>query len=59
MAHCPRSNVHLHCGRAPLEALRDAGARVGLGTDSPASGGDYDLRAEARAARDLQAAART
>ncbi|MGE0026594.1 MAG: amidohydrolase family protein [Thermoleophilia bacterium] len=57
VAHCPRSNVHLHCGRAPLEALRDAGARVGLGTDSPASGGDYDLRAEARAARDLQAAA--
>lgn len=57
VAHCPRSNVHLHCGRAPLEALRDAGARVGLGTDSPASGGDYDVRAEARAARDLQAAA--
>ncbi len=57
VAHCPRSNVHLQCGRAPLEALREAGARVGLGTDSPASGGDYDLRAEARAARDLQAGA--
>jgi len=57
VAHCPRSNVHLRCGRAPLEALRDAGARVGLGTDSPASGGDYDVRAEARAARDLHAAA--
>lgn len=57
VAHCPRSNIHLRCGRAPLEALRDAGARVGLGTDSPASGGDYDLRAEARAARDLHAAA--
>jgi 5-methylthioadenosine/S-adenosylhomocysteine deaminase len=57
VAHCPRSNVHLRCGRAPLEALRAAGARVGLGTDSPASGGDYDVRAEARAARDLQAGA--
>jgi 5-methylthioadenosine/S-adenosylhomocysteine deaminase len=30
---------------------------VGLGTDSPASGGDYDVRAEARAARELQAGA--
>lgn len=49
VAHCPRSNVHLRCGRAPLEALREAGVAVGLGTDSPASGGDYDLRAEARA----------
>jgi 5-methylthioadenosine/S-adenosylhomocysteine deaminase len=57
VAHCPRSNVHLHCGRAPLEALRVAGAAVGLGTDSPASGGDYDVRAEARAARDLHAGA--
>jgi 5-methylthioadenosine/S-adenosylhomocysteine deaminase len=57
VAHCPRSNVHLRCGRAPVEALREAGARVGLGTDSPASGGDYDVRAEARAARDLHAGA--
>lgn len=51
VAHCPRSNAHLRCGRAPLEDLRDAGVVVGLGTDSPASGGDYDLRAEARACR--------
>lgn len=50
-AHCPRSNAHLRCGRAPLEALLDAGVAVGLGTDSPASGGDYDLRGEARACR--------
>ena len=31
VAHCPRSNARLHCGRAPLEALRrgrrDRGAR--------------------------------
>ena len=49
VAHCPRSNAYLRCGRAPLEELREAGVAVGLGTDSPASGGDYDLRAEARA----------
>ena len=48
-AHCPRSNEHLRVGRAPLDALQEAGVRVGLGTDSPASGGDYDVRAEARA----------
>jgi 5-methylthioadenosine/S-adenosylhomocysteine deaminase len=47
--HCPRSNEHLHGGRAPLGALLDAGVPVGLGTDSPATGGDYDVRAEARA----------
>ncbi|MEQ8833723.1 MAG: amidohydrolase family protein [Miltoncostaeaceae bacterium] len=49
VAHCPRSNRHLQCGTAPLGALRAAGVEVALGTDSPASGGDYDLRAEARA----------
>jgi 5-methylthioadenosine/S-adenosylhomocysteine deaminase len=49
VAHCPRSNEYLHCGRAPVGALRQAGVPVGLGTDSPASGGDYDVRAEARA----------
>lgn len=57
VAHCPRSNAYLRCGRAPLEALWAAGVAVGLGTDSPASGGDYDLRAEARACRSTHSAA--
>jgi 5-methylthioadenosine/S-adenosylhomocysteine deaminase len=51
VAHCPRSNRHLLCGRAPVEAMGAAGVRLGLGTDSPSSGGDYDLRREARAAQ--------
>ncbi len=51
VAHCPRSNAFLECGAAPLRTLADAGVVVGLGSDSPASGGAYDIRAEARAAR--------
>lgn len=56
VAHCPISNGRLSCGRSPLELLRAAGVHVGLGTDSPASAGDYDLRAEARACAVLQGA---
>ena len=50
VVHCPRSNGYLGCGIAPLRALLDAGVRVGLGTDSPNSAGDFDLFAELRAA---------
>jgi 5-methylthioadenosine/S-adenosylhomocysteine deaminase len=50
IAHCPRSNALLGCGVAPLSALRDAGLRVGLGTDSPASTPSFDLFDELRAA---------
>jgi len=57
VAHCPTSNAYLRCGRAPLHELIAAGVAVGLGTDSPASGGLYDLRAEARACALVQAAA--
>ncbi len=50
VAHCPRSNALLGCGVAPLTALRDAGVRIGLGTDSPASTPSFDAFDELRAA---------
>ena len=48
VAHCPRSNGALGCGVAPLDALRAAGARVGVGTDSPASAPSFDFFEELR-----------
>lgn len=37
MAHCPRSNFLLNCGRMPLEAYQEVGALVATGTDSLSS----------------------
>jgi cytosine/adenosine deaminase-related metal-dependent hydrolase len=47
-AHCPRSNALLGCGMAPLEALRDAGLRVGVGTDGVSSVPSHDFFEELR-----------
>ena len=48
IAHCPRSNAVLGCGVAPLAEFREAGARVGIGTDSPASAPSLDFFDEMR-----------
>lgn len=50
VAHCPRSNALLGCGIAPLTALREAGIRVCIATDSPASTPSFDMFDEMRAA---------
>ncbi len=57
VAHCPVSNTTLRVGVHPLGRMRSGGVPVGLGTDSPASGGRYDLRHEARACRAAHAPA--
>ena len=50
VAHCPRSNGVLGCGVAPLAALREAGVRVCIATDSPASTPSFDMFDEMRTA---------
>ena len=50
VAHCPRSNGILGCGVAPITALREAGIRVCIATDSPASTPSFDMFDEMRAA---------
>ncbi|MGZ8783140.1 MAG: amidohydrolase family protein, partial [Gaiellaceae bacterium] len=48
VAHCPRSNASLGCGIAPLEELRHAELRIGIGTDGVSSVPSHDFFDELR-----------
>ncbi|MEM1089512.1 MAG: TRZ/ATZ family hydrolase [Pseudomonadota bacterium] len=48
--HCPESNLKLASGLCPVEALRQAGVNVALGTDGAASNNDLDMFGELRTA---------
>ncbi|HEX5055214.1 MAG TPA: TRZ/ATZ family hydrolase [Gammaproteobacteria bacterium] len=48
--HCPESNMKLASGYCPVQALRQAGANVALGTDGAASNNDLDMFGEMRSA---------
>ena len=49
VAHCPRSNAYVGSGIAPLRQLREAGLRVGVGTDGVSSTPSQDYFDELRA----------
>jgi len=50
VAHCPSSNLKLASGFAPIEALRNAGVNICLGTDGAASNNRLDVFTEMRSA---------
>ena len=48
VAHCIGANTKSAKGIAPVQQMRDAGIRVGLGTDGPSSGNTLDLFTQMR-----------
>lgn len=44
--HCPESNLKLASGLSPVQAFRNAGVNVAIGTDGAASNNDLDLFGE-------------
>jgi 5-methylthioadenosine/S-adenosylhomocysteine deaminase len=50
IAHNPSSNLKLASGFAPVVKMLEAGLKVGIGTDGPASNNDLDMFEEVRLA---------
>lgn len=50
VAHNPSSNLKLASGFAPIRDMLEAGLKVGIGTDGPASNNDLDMFEEIRLA---------